>query len=80
MNEHEKNAIIEDIDRKKSIMSNTGTRPLVSTIKSVAQGIINESSSALIAIATPDQILVEEYFKGWKIADFDRLIVELNNL
>ena len=80
--------IIASIDDQKHILSNAGTRPLVSAIIQRAQNIVdflNDSGFApdgdgLIAIATPSTELSSQYFKGWKAEDFERLAIELENL
>jgi hypothetical protein len=71
----------------KNVLNNPGTRPTVSTIQQKAGDLVNfiinrtptSQEVGLIAILTPDQNLVEEYFKGWKVEDFERLALEVEN-
>jgi len=79
------NPLIESIERHKEFLSNTGTRPLISHIREKSQQIINYYSDptqdcGLIALVAPDPYLSVIYFKGWKVADFERLIIELQDL
>jgi len=76
-------ALIQSIEQHKNEMSNAGTRPLVSAIIQKAQDIVGDPSnvnSGTIAIAAPAPTLASQYFKGWKVADFERLATELENL
>ena len=76
-------ALIQSINQHKSEISNAGTRPLVSAIIQKAQDIVNDSSNidnGVIVIAAPDSTLASQYFKGWKVEDFERLAIELENL
>ena len=79
--------IIEDINKNKQRLANTGTRPLVSLIIERAAQIVKrrgrvdtELEQIVCAICTPDDVLIKMYYKGWKLDSFDRLIVELQNL
>lgn len=78
--------IISCININKDILSNTGTRPLVSAIIQKAQNIVNFASDnfiedpGLICIVAPSPEMPAMYFKGWKVADFERLAIELENL
>ena len=66
----------------KSEISNAGTRPLVSAIVQRAQDIVNtqSESTGVVVLAAPDSTLASQYFKGWKVEDFERLAIELENL
>ncbi len=77
--------IVRDIAQNKGILSNPGIRPLVSDIVQRAQDIvdfINEGTSevGLICIVAPSPSLIDTYFKGWKVEDFERLSTELEAL
>ena len=78
--------IISCININKDILSNTGTRPLVSAIIQKAQNIVNFASDitteepGLICIVAPSPGMSAQYFKGWKVEDFERLAIELENL
>ena len=78
--------IISCININKNILSNTGTRPLVSAIIQKAQNIVNFASDVsteepgLICIVAPSPGMSAQYFKGWKVEDFERLATELENL
>jgi hypothetical protein len=79
------NSLTESIEQHKEFLSNTGTRPLISHIQEKSQQIINYYSDptqecGLIALIAPDLYLSTLYFKGWKVKDFERLIIELQNL
>lgn len=78
---------ISQINSRKNDLSNAGTRPLVSQIIEKAQNIkgfivgSNQDSAGLIVIAIPcSEELLSFYFKGWKVEDFERLAIELENL
>ena len=76
-------ALIQSIEQHKNEISNTGTRPLVSAIIQKAQDIVSDPSNVdngLIVIAAPGHPLASQYFKGWKVEDFERLAIELENL
>ena len=78
--------IISCININKNILSNTGTRPLVSAIIQKAQNIVNFATDVtteepgLICIIAPSPEMPAQYFKGWKVEDFERLATELENL
>ena len=79
------NSLTVSIEQHKEFLSNTGTRPLISHIREKSQQIINYYSDpnedcGLIALIAPSPYLSTLYFKGWKVADFERLIIELQNL
>ena len=81
------------INDNKSTLANPGTRPLVSHIKQRALDIKTfvedppypmstwgGNSDGYEIFETLSGRLISIHFKGWKEEDFDRLIVELNNL
>ena len=78
--------IIYCININKNILSNAGTRPLVSAIIQKAQNIVNFAldnsieDPGLICIVAPSPQMPALYFKGWKVEDFERLTTELENL
>ena len=74
--------LIQSINMNKSEISNAGTRPLVSAIVQRAQHIVNtqSESTGVVVLAAPDSTLASQYFKGWKVEDFERLAIELENL
>jgi hypothetical protein len=74
--------LIQSINMNKSEISNAGTRPLVSAIVQRAQDIVNtqSESTGVVVLAAPDSTLASQYFKGWKVEDFERLAIELENL
>jgi len=80
------NDIIYCVNINKNDLSNTGTRPLVSVIIQKAQNIVNFAldnsigDPGLICIVAPSPEMPAQYFKGWKVADFERLVTELENL
>ena len=74
--------LIQSINMNKNEISNAGTRPLVSAIVQRAQDIVNtqSESTGVVVLAAPDSTLASQYFKGWKVEDFERLAIELENL
>ena len=79
--------IINHINDRKQNLSNSGTRPLVRDIIQKAKDIVgfitntNSDNSGHIALAAPcGSDLLSLYFKGWKVKDFERLAIELENL
>jgi hypothetical protein len=83
-----KEDLINFVLARKDEMSNPGTQPTVAAIKEKAQelvGFINNSNPlktevGLIAIVAPDDDLTDEFFKGWKAANFERLALEIANV
>jgi hypothetical protein len=79
--------LIEQINNRKDSLSNAGTRPLVSDIVQRAQDLVgvitktNSNNSGHIVLVIPcGADLLSFYFKGWKVEDFERLAIELENL
>jgi len=73
---------------QKDNLSNPGTQPTVATIKQKAQDLVDfinnpsfqKTEVGLIAIVAPDDNLTNEFFKGWKTANFERLALEIANV
>jgi len=81
-----KEQLIDLVLLRKEKLSNSGTKPTVTVIKQKAQDLwnfVNNSEAVevgLIAIATPDSDLIDEFFKGWKTDNFERLALEIANV
>ena len=79
--------VIEQINNRKNSLSNSGARPLVENIIQKAKDIVgfitntNSDNSGHIVLAAPcGPELISLHFKGWKVEDFERLAIELENL
>jgi hypothetical protein len=84
----QKEDLINFVLARKVEMSNPGTQPTVATIKTKAQELVDfinnpnpvKTEVGLIAIVAPDDGTLEEFFKGWKTENFERLALEIANV
>ena len=84
----QKEDLINFVLARKVEMSNPGAKPTVAVIKEKAQELIDfinnpnpiKAEVGLIAIVAPDDHMTEEFFKGWKTANFERLALEIANV
>ncbi len=73
---------------QKDNLSNPGTQPTVHIIKEKAQELVDfinnpdpqKTEVGLIAIVAPSDTLTDQFFKGWKTANFERLALEIANV
>jgi len=82
-----KEQLVNLVLSQKSILVNPGSKPKVADIKQKAQDLWNfvnnpstEPEVGLIAVVAPDPNLIDQYFKGWKVDNFERLALEISNL
>jgi len=83
-----KEDLINFVLMQKDNLSNPGTQPTVDAIKQKAQDLVDfinnpnpqKTEVGLIAIVAPDDNLTDEFFKGWKTENFERLALEIANV